>query len=197
MAANRGQELVDEPAPMISHVPGKMFFTKGVGKHKEKLTSFEMALRNAGIAEFNLITVSSILPTNCKIVPRREGVKDLTPGQIVPVVMSRSETDEPHRLIAASIGLAVPTDNTHYGYLSEHHSHGENDSLAGDYVEDIAATMLATILGVDFDPDASWDDQREIWRISGKIVETRNVTQSAIGSKTNLWTTVLAAAVLI
>ena len=31
-------------------VPKRMFFTKGVGKHRERLTSFELALRDAGIA---------------------------------------------------------------------------------------------------------------------------------------------------
>jgi len=121
----------------------------------------------------------------------------LTPGQVLHVVISQAETKEPHRLIAASIGLAIPKDRTHYGYLSEHHSYGERDDVAGDYAEDLAATMLATILGVDFDPDASWDQKKEIWRISGEIVKTRNITQSAIGDKNGLWTTVVTAAVLI
>lgn len=174
-----------------------MFFTKGVGKSKEKLTSFELALRNAGIAEYNLVRVSSIFPPHCKIVTKSEGLKELSPGQIVHCVMSQCETNEPHRLIAASIGLAIPKDRSHYGYLSEHHSYGERDDVAGDYAEDLAASMLATILGVDFDPDASWDQKKEIWRISEKIVVTRNITQSAIGDKNGLWTTVLAGAILI
>ena len=41
----------------ISYVPKKIFLTKGVGKHREKLSSFEMALRSAGIAQFNLVRV--------------------------------------------------------------------------------------------------------------------------------------------
>ncbi|MFQ5863953.1 MAG: pyruvoyl-dependent arginine decarboxylase [bacterium] len=179
------------------YLPKEMFLTKGVGKSKEKLTSFELALRNAGIAEYNLVRVSSIFPPHCKIISKNEGSKALTPGQIVHCVMSRCETNEPHRLIAASIGVAVPKERSHYGYLSEHHSHGQSDDVAGDYAEDLAATMLATILGVDFDPDASWDEKKEIWRISEKIVVTRNITQSAIGDKNGLWTTVIAGAILI
>ncbi len=178
-------------------VPAKMFFTRGVGRHREKLTSFEMALRNAGIAEFNLVRVSSIFPPHCKIISRKEGLSLLKPGQIVYCVMSENATDEPHRLVAASVGVAIPKDQSQYGYLSEHHSFGETDSRAGDYAEDLAASMLATILGVKFDPDASYDERKEIWRISGKIVRTRNITQSAIGHKGRLWTTVLACAVLI
>jgi arginine decarboxylase len=93
--------------------------------------------------------------------------------------------------------VAIPKDPDSYGYLSEHHSFGQREDVAGDYAEDLAASMLATVLGVEFDPDASWDEKKEIWRISGKIVRTRNITQTAIGDKEGLWTTVVAAAVLL
>ncbi|GAB4330949.1 MAG: arginine decarboxylase, pyruvoyl-dependent [Calditrichia bacterium] len=179
------------------YVPKKMFLTKGVGKSKEKLTSFEMALRNADIASYNLVEVSSIFPPHCKMVSRAEGLKEMTPGQIVHVVLSRNSTCEPNRLIAASVGVAIPADKAMYGYLSEHHSFGENEKKAGEYAEDLAASMLATILGVDFNPDSSWDEKKAIWRISGKIVKTSNITQTAVGDKNGLWTTVVTAAVLI
>jgi arginine decarboxylase len=175
----------------------KAFLTRGVGRHKEKLASFEAALRQAGIAQFNLVTVSSILPPHCKLVPRAEGLKSLSPGEIVHVVMSRSDSNEPHRQMAASVGVAVPTDRTMYGYLSEHHSYGETDEQAGDYAEDLAAQMLATILNVDFDPDTSYDSRLDRWELSEQIVRTRNISQSARGSKDGLWTTVVAACVLV
>lgn len=178
-------------------VPKKMFFTKGVGKHKEKLTSFEMALRDAGIAEFNLVRVSSIYPPHCKIVSKAVGQKELKPGQILYTVISQAESNEPRRLMAASVGVALPRDPNTYGYLSEHHSFGQTDDVAGEYAEDLAASMLATIQGVAFDADSSWDEKKEIWRISDKIVTTRHITQSALGDKNGLWTTVIAAAVLL
>ena len=178
-------------------VPKEIFLTRGVGRHKEKLASFEMALRKAGIAEFNLIRVSSIFPPNCKIISKQAGLRKLSPGQIVPCIMSQSETNEPRRLMAASVGIAIPKAKNQYGYLSEHHSFGENDETAGDYAEDLAAEMLATVLGVEFDPDQSWDEKREQWKISGKIVRTRNITQTALGDKNKQWTTVVAAAILV
>jgi len=178
-------------------VPHQIFLTKGVGRHREKLTSFEMALRNASIAKYNLVQVSSIFPPGCKVIGKKRGLAKLSPGQIVFSVMSQNATDEPYRQIAASVGLAVPRDHTQYGYLSEHHSFGQKKTHAGDYAEDLAATMLATILGVDFDPDKSYDEKKEIWRISGKIIRTRNVTQTALGSPQGLWTTVVAAAVFV
>ena len=179
------------------NVPKEAFLTKGVGRHKEKLQSFEMALRDAGIAHLNLVRVSSIFPPHCKLISKEAGLKKHAAGGITFCVISDNATDEPHRLLAASVGLAVPKDRNNYGYLSEHHSYGQNDKTAGDYAEDLAASMLATILGVPFDPNVSYDEKKEIWRISGEIVVSRNVTQSAIGDKNGLWTTVVAAAVFI
>lgn len=179
-------------------VPTKFFFTKGVGVHKEKLASFELALRDAGIAPFNLVSVSSILPPGCKKIPREKGLVHLSPGEIVFVVMSRNETNEPHRLISASIGCAVPLDHVQrYGYLSEHHSFGEKEEKAGEYAEDLAASMLASTLGIKFNPDDAWDTRKQAYRLSGKIVYTSNSTQTAQGNKNGLWASVVAAAVFI
>ena len=179
------------------YVPTRMFLTKGVGRHKEKLASMEQALRRAGIAPFNLVKVSSIYPPGCKLISRSEGLKILKPGQIVHTVLSEVATDEPHRLISASIGIAIPKDPGQYGYLSEHHSCGQTEQAAGDYAEDLAAQMLATILGLEFDPDSNYDEKKELWKISGKIIRTSNITQSAIGHKSGVWTTCVAAAVLV
>ena len=182
---------------MIELVPKELFFTKGVGKHREKLTSFELALRSADIAACNLVRVSSIFPPGCRILPRSTGARKLKPGQIAFVVMSEAATREPHRLVAATIGVAIPRDRRLFGYLSEHHSFGENEETAGDYAEELAAEMLATTLGLDFDPDKSWDEKKEVYRLSNRIVRTQNVTQTAVGDKQGLWTTVIAAAVIV
>lgn len=178
-------------------VPKKVFFTKGVGVHKEKLASFELALRSAGVAYCNLVLVSSIYPPGCKIISKEEGLKLLRPGEVVFAVYDRESNNEPNRLSAASVGLAIPSDSSMHGYLSEHHSFGETDEKAGEYAEDLAASMLATTLGIEFDPELDWDEREQIFKMSGKIVRTTNITQSAVGNKDGLWTTVFAAAVFI
>ena len=178
-------------------VPRYVFFTKGVGIHREKLASFELALRDAGIEKYNLVRVSSIFPPRCKIISRKRGLELLTPGQVVYCVLAEAETNEPGRQLAASIGLATPGDKALYGYLSEHHSFGETDEKAGDYAEDLAATMLATTLGLEFDPESAYDERKEIYLMSGKIITTRNITQSDECCKLGRWTTVLAAAVFV
>jgi len=179
-----------------AHTPKRLFFTRGVGHHKEQLRSFELALRSAGIEKYNLVHVSSILPPHCEIISKQEGVNALSPGQIVFCVMARSSSNEPQRLIVSSIGCAIPKDRAQYGYLSEHHGYGQNEHEASDYAEDLAASMLASTLGIEFDDDLAWDEKEQLWKISGEIVRTTNCTQTAIVQK-KVHTTVVSAAILL
>ncbi|MFC1520878.1 pyruvoyl-dependent arginine decarboxylase [Elusimicrobiota bacterium] len=181
---------------MPKDVPRFVCLTKGVGRHRERLASFEEGLRDARIAQFNLVHVSSIFPPKCKHITIRKALTKIRPGQIIHCVLARNETNENHRLIAASVGLAIPKNRNQHGYLSEHHSFGETEEQAGEYAEDLAASMLASTLGIDFDRDTSWDEQRKIWKMSGKIVRSTNNTQSAIGLG-GRWTSVLSAAIFI
>lgn len=180
----------------MQFVPKEIFLTKGVGRHVEKLASFEEALRDAKIERFNLVHVSSIFPPKCKLITPKQGLAHLKSGQIVHAVLARNAVQENHRLVTASIGMAIPKDRTNHGYISEHHSWGETDSRAGEYAEDLAAMMLSTTLGIEFETDASWDKKEEVWEMSGKIVRTLNMTQSAIGRE-GVWTTVVSAAVFV
>ena len=182
---------------MLDLVAKKLFLTKGVGIADDKLTSFEFALRNAGISGTNIVLISSIFPPHAKLISRKDGLKLIKPGQILFTIYSRTQTNEPHRLISASVGVAQPKDRSKYGYLSEYDAYGQSESEAGDYAEDVAAQMLASSLGIKFDLDKSWDEKRQQWTISGQIYKTKNITQSAKGDKNGKWTTVFAAAVLI
>jgi len=181
----------------MTFVPKKIFFTKGVGVSNTKLSSFEEALRSAGIARFNLVTVSSIFPPHAQIIEREQGLAEMHAGQIVFTVMARLSSCEPNRLISASIGTAIPADSSVHGYLSEHHSYGLNQEKCGDYSEDLAASMLASTLGINFDVDADWDEKEKYFKMSGKIVKTFNTTQTAVVDKNGKWTSVVAAAVLL
>ncbi len=176
----------------------KMFFTKGVGYHRNKLQSFELALRSAGVEKCNLVTVSSIFPPDCKIISTEQGIEELTPGQITFVVMAREATNEPNRLVSAAIGLASPKDKTQYGYISEHHGFGQTLKKAADFAEDLAATMLGSTLGIEVDPDAAWDERKQVYKIDGRRqFVSRSIAQSARGHKEGLWTTVIAMAVML
>lgn len=178
-------------------IPKNIFLTKGTGVHKEKLASFELALRDAGIASYNLISVSSILPPNCEIIDKNTGNEMLHPGQVVPVVLARSESNIPSTLVSSGVGIAIPRDRNDYGYLSEHHTTDMDANQMEDYVEDLAAEMLATTYGLEFDPDASWDEKRELWNIDDRIVETKSIVEISSTDSSGKWTTVVCAAVLI
>lgn len=178
-------------------IPHKLFLTRGVGIHKERLTSFEMALRDAGIAHFNIVRVSSIFPPHCQIIPKEEGLPLLQAGEIVFAVVAEMSTNEPGRRIASSIGVARPADQDKYGYLSEHHTFGQTEQEAGDYAEDLAATMLATTLGIQFDAEKDYNARREQYLMGGEIVDTTSITMAATAASGGVWTTVVSAAILI
>jgi arginine decarboxylase len=178
-------------------IPGFFFLTRGVGRHREQLQSFELALRGAGIHYCNLVTVSSIIPPGCRQLAREKGLKRLHPGEVTYVILAKNASNEAHRLFAASVGVAIPKGKGACGYVSEHHSFGQTDEMAGDYAEDLAATMLATTMGVKFDPESAWDERKQIFNSSGLIIKTTNITQSATGDKHGWWTTCVAAAVFV
>jgi len=180
---------------MQRFVPKKVFFTRGVGRHKFKLRSFEAALSDAGIEKANLVKVSSILPPRCEIIPREEGVKLIQPGEIVFCVMAEESSDEPHRMLSASVGCAIPAEQDQYGYLSEHHTFGCDEKETGERAEDMAAAMLATCLGIEFDEDRDWDERKQVFNLSGKVVRTQAITQSAVVTKG--YTALVAAAVFV
>jgi arginine decarboxylase len=181
---------------MDSLVPTMAFLTKGVGRHKYRLKSFEESLRDAGVAQQNLVQVSSILPPGCKVISRENGLKGLIPGQICYCVLARADTDEHGRLAASSVGIAVPKDSAKWGYLSEVHGYGMNQQEAADMAEDLAAGMLGTTLGLEVDPNQAWSEKEQIYQSSGLIIRTSNVTQTAQGQK-DLWTTTVAIAMFL
>jgi arginine decarboxylase len=159
-------------------VPKKVFFTSGKGAHHEMLESFEMALRDAGIEKYNLVTVSSILPPHCEIISREQGLRELSPGSVVFTVMSRNSSNEPSRQISSAIGCAIPDNPCDFGYLSEHHSYGDNEHIAGRYAECLAEEMFS-----------SWKNKPPL--------QCAHITKGAEVDEDGNWTTVIAAAVFI
>lgn len=181
----------------MSLIPKKVFFVSGKGYHKTKLAAFEQALRDAGIEKYNIVSVSSILPPHCIEIQKQDGLKQLHTGQILYCVLAREESNEYNRIIAASIGVAKPADKGQYGYLSEYHDFGKKPEKVADIAEDLAAEMLATTLGVPFDPDLNYDEKKEVYKMGGKIVETKNITNHAIVRDEDEWACTIAAAIFI
>ena len=180
---------------MDSYVPEKIFFTRGIGRAESQLQSFEEALRDAGIAPYNLISVSSIFPPNAALISREEGSSLLKPGQILFTVLARNSSNELNRMLSAAIGYALPKDRNKWGYLSEHHSFGETEKVAGYFAEKLAAEMLASTMGEK--DNLVWDEEKTEYVLKDKILTTRNICSTGVVLNQNEWTTVVAAAVLI
>ncbi|SMD31156.1 pyruvoyl-dependent arginine decarboxylase [Picrophilus oshimae] len=180
---------------MQNLLPSKVFFTRGIGRGRTELQSFENALRSAGIAQFNIVSVSSILPPRAEIISKDDGLKLLNPGQILFTVLARNSSNELNRMISSAIGYAVPSDRDHWGYLSEHHAYGETENEAGYFAEELAARMLASTMGLE--EELKWDDSRKEYVLENKILTTRNIASTTVVLKKDEWTTVVAAAVLI
>ena len=115
------------------------FFHKRGGDPRRSFIPSSWLLRDAGIEKCNLVQVSSILPPGCQVISRARGLKELKAGAITYCVLSRCFSNEPRRLLAASVGCAIPADKRTYGYISEHHAFGQTQRQAGDYAEDLAS----------------------------------------------------------
>jgi len=174
-----------------------MFFTSGVGYHRDKLQSFELALRNSSIEKCNIVCVSSIFPPDCTVISKEQGVKKLQPGQITFAVLARKSTNEPNRLVSAAVGLARPKDKKQYGYISEHEAFGESTKTSADFAEDLAASMLASTLGIELDPDVAWDERKQIYEVGQQQFVSQSIGISVEGHRNRLWTTVVACAVML
>ncbi len=177
-------------------VPSRAFFTTGIGRHITKLQSFELALRDAGIEKLNLVYVSSIYPPNCRLISVEEAQHELKPGQITFCVMARNSTDEKGRMVGSSVGMAFPANYDHYGYISEHTAFGADEREIGDFAEDLASTMLATTLGIEFDPSKDYDERRELYLMSGKIIDSASAPCVTTGQAGG-WTTTISAVVFL
>ena len=177
--------------------PVRVFLAKGIGVHRHALTAFELALRDADIEQQNLVYVSSIIPPHCTLVSREVGVEALKPGDITFCVMARIETNEPGRRIHASVGLARPADLDGYGYISEHHGFGQTATQSGDRAEDLAASMLASSLGLELDPEVAWNERRSIYEHSHLVIESLSLTAATEGDPGGRWTCAVSAAVFL
>jgi len=176
-------------------LPTKAFLTRGVGRHKNKLESFEAALRAAGIAPYNLVRVSSIFPKDALFVSRDAGIVMLgEPGSIVYCVMAEEYTNENNRLVGAGNGIALPKERNHFGYISEYHCHGWNRRAIEDHVEDMAVEMLATAQGLELDIDRAWNERRQHYKLEDEVIKARSIVQTARG-KEGLYTAVVSAVV--
>ncbi len=183
---------------MPAAVPRKLFLTKGLGRHEDRLVSLALAVRNARIAQLNLVQVTGgILPPQCELVTAQEGLRRLAPGQIVHAIVSTAATNEPYRVVAASTAVAMPKDRSRPGCLAARDSAGESEQQAALRTEELAVAQLAALLGIELDRRAAYDANQDLWTLARDVVITRSVTQAVSGDRSGHWTSVIAAALFM
>lgn len=177
-------------------IPKGLFFTSGVGIHKERLVSFELALKDARVNHLNLVPVSSIVPPGCQVVSADEGVRRLKPGAVTFCVAAWISSNEPGRTVTSAVGMCSPKDQAMHGYLSEHHAFDESEELAKEYTEYLAALMFMNTNGIPEGTGLSWSANKVIWMETNRILRLESVVKSAIVSL-GTYTTVFAGAIFL
>jgi arginine decarboxylase len=181
-------------------VPKRVFLAKGVGVGEKQLTSRELAMTDAGIEKVNLIKASSIIPPGCQFISPNEGKEMLRIGQMTFAIMAETSTNEPHKLIAAAIGVAKPEDENEYGFFTEieqEEGYGKTEEKASEEVMELAVHNLALSWRAPFNPKEDYDPQKKLYRIKNKNVRVSHLTQTSFGDKDGLYTTVFVAAVFL
>lgn len=130
-------------------VPRRVFLTAGQGQHSDRIHAFELALREAGIEQCNLVPVSSVLPPECRIVDREEGTSALVPGAITFCVMARDESHCEGAPLSASVCIAVPKDRSRHGYIGECAGNGRAPEEVDAAARELAQGMMATSSDID------------------------------------------------
>lgn len=127
-------------------LPKYAFLIAGTGKHIDRLQAFDQALLDAGPLTHNIVAVSSIIPSGCKIISAKKGFSMLAPGQIVFCVMARQETNRRKGFASASIGVVKTKKSKKFGYISEYHGNATSKLQAENTAKRLAIEMLAVKL---------------------------------------------------
>lgn len=105
--------------------PTRFALVVGRSEGQTPLTAFDGALLDAGVANVNLVKVSSILPPHARPLDRLT----LPPGALVPIAYGRLVAAEPGRRIAAAVAVGRGADDQ-FGMIMEHTAYGSADEVA-------------------------------------------------------------------
>lgn len=122
----------------------KIFLSSGIGSGPTKLAAFDSALNHAGIANYNLIRLSSVIPPNTEIV-EGETIAGIW-GDRLYVVMAEMRVDTPNTEAWAGVGW-VQEKESGKGLFVEHEGNSEQ-TVVQDIKQSLTALMATR--NVDF-----------------------------------------------
>ncbi len=89
--------------------------TTGRGEGDTALTAFDAALLDAGLGNYNLVKMSSIMPPGAR--PSSRLHEEMPPGSLLPVAYGFLTSDQPGQIVSAAV--AVGFTGATYGLIME------------------------------------------------------------------------------
>jgi arginine decarboxylase len=180
-------------------VPQKVFWTKGVGTHKENKNARDAASREAGVGKLNLVTVSSILPPGIQEIGLDEFIKLVQPGEIVFSIHGVCESNVPGQKVCAGMGRARPWDKSHTGYVTElFEEPGVQEEDIQKRVETMALQLFADENGVEgFTAEDVWKKGKTTYEVGGIKVEIDSIIASGVCNHDGDYTCAMVMAVFV
>jgi arginine decarboxylase len=120
----------------------KIHIGSGVGAGPTTLAAFDAALNDVGIANYNLLRLSSVIPPNTELEIHKNGINKKMPGEWgdrLYLVMAEIRVDTPNAEAWAGIGW-VQDKETGKGLFVEHEGHSEA-SVRRDITNSLNALM--------------------------------------------------------
>ncbi len=148
--------------------PTRVFFVSGTGVHKEERVATQHAMREAGVADMNLVKVSSVIAPGCTIIPAEEGRALLKPGAMAFAVIATAQTAEPHQRIAVALAWAKPDKDGCPGYiaeLEEDMARGMTADKATDEAGEDVVQIMAEKLRATVDAEKVWAKRGRAGRV--------------------------------
>lgn len=108
----------------------------GSGTDDYMISSFDSALLDAGVGNYNLVRVSSILPPNCT----QEKEISLADGSVLFTAYA-TLTTQTKELIASAIAVAIPSDIRQHGVIMEYSDRTSKEN-AIEIVKELAGKAM-------------------------------------------------------
>ncbi len=105
------------------YLPENYVIRTAVGCGCHKLCAFDNALISAGVCDYNLIKVSSILPAGCKA----QNTISLAKGAILPSAFASICSNTLGEFISAAVAIGIPADRSNVGVIMEHSSYNRKE----------------------------------------------------------------------
>ena len=137
----------------------------GVGASKSALVSFDKALLNSGVGNYNLVRLSSILPAKCQ----KTGKVDLTEGSLLPTAYSTISSNNLGDILVSVIGVGFPVNKDKVGVIMEYSAIGKTANEAVDILKNMIVEAFET---------RNWALDRIELDYASAVVDNKNETKT-------------------